>query len=27
MRDNESGQLTREILLLGSPIKQNWPTF
>ena len=23
MRDNESGQLTREILLLGSPIKQN----
>jgi len=23
MRDNESGQLTREILLLGSPIKRN----
>ena len=23
MRDNDSGQLTREILLLGSPIKQN----
>ena len=23
MRDNESGQLTREILLLGSPIKNN----
>ena len=23
MRDNESGQLTREILLLGSPMKQN----
>jgi len=23
MRDNESGQLTREILLFGSPIKQN----
>ncbi len=23
MRDNESGQLTREMLLLGSPIKQN----
>jgi murein DD-endopeptidase MepM/ murein hydrolase activator NlpD len=23
MRDNESGQLTKEILLLGSPIKQN----
>lgn len=23
MRDNESGQLTREILLLGSPIKEN----
>lgn len=23
MRDNESGQLTREILLLGSPIRQN----
>ena len=24
MRNNESGQLTREILLLGSPIKHNW---